>query len=184
MKFLIVQFTIFFVLELPSKTLPELKKYINFTHLSEKGDHLSPEDTCSYDNLKIWANFQSLKILPDNPLYGLKDGICRTIPNEGLSFFLTADPNIKSTLYLYLDLTTYQPIGKERKFSLHELTVKINGKTKEIIKFEYDKIQKNPARIPVYPEEFPDGRIEIFLSPNYSTTGRFWGIWDTFYSYE
>ena len=175
--------TIFFTLGLTSKTLPELKKYINFNHLSEKSETLKPEDVCTYDNLKIWANFQSLKIIPDNPAYGLKDGICRTIPNEGLFFFLTADPSIKSTLYIYLDLTTYETLGP-KKHTPQELTVKINGKVKEIIKFNYDKPQTNPKVLPVFSEEFPDGRNEVELIPNYSTTGRFWGIWDVFYSYE
>ncbi|MBE7412378.1 MAG: hypothetical protein L6Q54_12495 [Leptospiraceae bacterium] len=183
MKFLFLIFMFFFISNLASKTLPDIKKYINFTHLSEKGESLKPEETCSYDNLKVWANFQSLKLLPDDPAYGLKDGICRSIPSEGLSFFLTADPTIKSTLYLYLDLTTYESIGKNTQ-SIQKLSVKINGKVKETIIFDYAKTPKNPAKIPVFPEEFPDGRIEVFLSPNYSSVGRFWGIWDVFYSYK
>ncbi len=174
---------IFFVGGLPSKSLPELKKYINFSQVSEKGESLKPEDTCSFDNLRVWANFQSLKIQPDNPSYGLKDGLCRTIPMQGLTFFLTADPNIKSTLYLYLDLTTYEFIG-QNKFPPQTLEVKINNRKKEIIRFEPGFSQRNPAVIAIYPEEFPDGRMDISLTPNDTATGRFWGIWDVFYSYE
>lgn len=183
MSVLIYLFAVFFSFGITSKSLPEIKKYINFSQVSEKGEPNQPEDTCSYDNLRVWANFQSLRIRPDDPAYGLKDGICRTIPRHGLAFFLTADPNIKSTLYVYLDLTTYETIGKKR-YPSQTLEVKINNKRKSLIRFESGLVQKNPAVVPVDPEEFFDGRIEILLTPSDSITGRFWGIWDVFYSYE
>lgn len=161
----------------------EIKKFINFDHKSEKGETLNPEEFSGHNELKRWANYQSLYLKPDSPKYGLKDGICRMIPVEGLEFYLTFDPNDKRILYLYFDLTTYENINKSKQ-PVRVLNIIINGKQKGKAIFDPKEISVNPLRIKIDPTEAPEGRINILLQPDATANGRFWGIWDVFYSYS
>ena len=138
---------------LAADELPPYKKSINFTHLSEKGEKLNPEDFAGFDELRRWANFQSMSLKIDSDKFGLRDGICRMIPTDGLSFYLTFDTSIKKPIYLYLDL------------------------------FDRKNPETNPYRITIDPVECPSGRINVTLIPDSTANGRFWGIWDVFYSY-
>jgi hypothetical protein len=158
------------------------KKSIQFNHQSEKGEKLNPEDFAGYDELRRWANFQSMSLRMDSDKYGLKDGICRMIPSKGLSFYLTFDTAVKKTIYLYLDLTTYDSLNNQT-YPIRTLSVLINGRTKGKITFDRKNSDANPYMIPIDPVECPTGRIDVTLIPDSTANGRFWGIWDVFYSY-
>lgn len=161
---------------------PPFKKSINFNHLSEKGEKLNPEDFAGYDELRRWANFQSMSLRMDSNKFGLRDGICRMIPTKGFYFYLTFDTSIKRTIYLYLDLTTYETRGNET-IPARSLSVLVNGKTKAKINFNPNKPETNPYIISIEPVECPTGRIDVTLIPDSMANGRFWGIWNVFYSY-
>ena len=167
---------------LGANELPPFKKSINFNHLGEKGEKLNPEDFAGYDELRRWANFQSMSLKLDSNKYGIKDGICRMIPTNGFSFYLTFDTAIKKTIYLYLDLTTYESQDNQT-YPIRSLSVLINGKTKGKVLFDRKNAEINPYRIAIDPVECPTGRIDITLIPDSTANGRFWGIWDVFYSY-
>lgn len=160
------------------------KKFINFNHKSESGEKLKSEDFAGYDELQRWALFQSLKLLPDSDKdpHGLKDGICRMIPSEGFSFYLTADSSIKKRIYVYLDLTTYVNINNT-SYPVRSLNVFLNNQLKKTVYFDRNKIHTNPTIVYVDPSEIRGDRITIKLVPASSSTGRFWGIWDAYYSY-
>jgi hypothetical protein len=158
------------------------KKSIQFNHQSEKGEKLNPEDFAGYDELRRWANFQSMSLRMDSDKYGLKDGICRMIPSKGLSFYLTFDTAVKKTIYLYLDLTTYDSLNNQT-YPIRTLSVLINGRTKGKITFDRKNSDANPYMIPIDPVECPTGRLDVTLIPDSTANGRFWGIWDVFYSY-
>ncbi len=158
------------------------KKSINFNHQSEKGEKLNPEDFAGYDELRRWANFQSMSLRMDSDKYGIKDGICRMIPSKGLSFYLTFDTAVKKTIYLYLDITTYESLNNQT-YPVRTLSVLINGRTKGKITFDRKNSDPNPYMISIDPVECPTGRIDITLIPDSTANGRFWGIWDVFYSY-
>ncbi|HMV42415.1 MAG TPA: hypothetical protein PK079_20630 [Leptospiraceae bacterium] len=165
-----------------SDEMAPFKKYINFNHTGENGEKLNPEDFAGYDELRRWANFQGMSLKPDSGKYGLQDGICRMIPSQGFSFYLTFDTANKKPIYLYLDLTTYDRLNNEI-YPIRALTVLINGKTKAKIYFDKNSSGSNPYRITVDPVECPTGRINVTLIPDSTANGRFWGIWDVFYSY-
>lgn len=167
---------------LAADELPPFKKSINFTHLGEKGEKLNPEDFAGYDELRRWANFQSMSLRMDSDKYGIRDGICRMIPTKGFSFYLSFDTSIKKTLYLYLDLTTYEGLDNQT-YPVRSLTVLVNGKTKGKVIFDRKNSETNPYRISIDPVECPTGRIDVTLIPDSTANGRFWGIWDVFYSY-
>ena len=158
------------------------KKFINFNHKGEKGEKLQIEDFAGFDELRRWALFQSLTLHPDNPKNGLKDGICRMIPKEGLDFYLNYNPIDKRRIYIYFDFTTYSNLGNSNQPN-RTLFIKINGKYKSKVIFTKDSIATNPHRVSIDPSEAPDGRINISLQPDSALSGRFWGIWDVFYSY-
>ena len=174
---------LFTCFELVADELPPFKKSINFNHLSEKGEKLNPEDFAGYDELRRWANFQSMSLRIDSDKYGLKDGICRMIPSKGLSFYLTFDTSVKKTIYLYLDLTTYEALNNQT-YPVRSLSVLVNGRTKGKILFDRKNAEINPYMIPIDPVECPSGRINVTLIPDSTANGRFWGIWDVFYSYS
>jgi hypothetical protein len=121
-------------------------------------------------------------LLPDSPKYGLKDGIARMIPIEGLEFYLTHDTNIKKTTYIYFDFTTYQSVNN-KTIPTRSLSIYVNDKFNSKVVFAKDKLEANPFRISVEPNESISGRINIKLIPDSIQTGRFFGIWDVFYSY-
>ena len=104
------------------------------------------------------------------------------IPAKGLSFYLSFDTAIKKTIYLYLDLTTYEALNNQT-YPARSLSVLINGRTKAKVLFDRKNPEINPYRIAIDPVECPTGRIDITLIPDSSANGRFWGIWDAFYSY-
>ncbi len=170
---------IFFIVANETK----LKKFINFTEKNEYGEKLNPEDYKTFGELKRWANFQNLSLLPDSPKYGLKDGIARIIPVEGLNFYLTHDSNIKKTIYVYFDFTTYQNIGN-KDAPIRSLSIFVNDKQKSNVVFDKDKLEANPFRISIDPSEVSSGRINLKLVPDSLVAGRFFGIWDVFYSYS
>lgn len=167
---------------LSADEIAPFKKSINFNHQSEKGEKLNPEDFAGYDELRRWANFQSMSLRMDSDKYGLKDGICRMVPSKGMSFYLTFDTAIKKTIYLYLDLTTYDSLNNQT-YPIRTLSVLINGRTKAKIVFDRKNSDVNPYMIPIDPVECPTGRIDVTLIPDSTANGRFWGIWDVFYSY-
>jgi hypothetical protein len=158
------------------------KKYINFTQQGEKGEKLQAEEFAGFDELRRWALFQSLTLHPDSPLNGLKDGICRMIPQEGLDFYLSYNPTDKRKIYIYFDLTTYSNLGNSNQPD-RTLFIKVNGRHKSKVIFSKTSTANNPHRISIDPSEAPNGRINISLQPDSALTGRFWGIWDVFYSY-
>jgi len=174
---------LFWLHGLTSEEVPPFKKSINFTHLSEKGGKLNPEDFAGYDELRRWANFQSMSLRMDSEKYGLKDGICRMIPPSGLSFFLTIDTSIKKTIYLYLDLTTYESLNN-KTHPIRSISIQVNGRTKGKVFYDPKNSETNPYIIPIDPVECPSGRIDVTLIPDSAANGRFWGIWDVFYSYS
>ena len=160
-----------------------LKKSINFTHLGEKGEKLNREDFATFDELRIWAKFQMLEIIPDNNLYSLKDGICRMIPEQGLIFFFTFDTSIKKTIYIYLDLTAYKA-HPNSSYPSKSLNIYLNDKFKSKVVFQKERLFQNPVRLTLDPAESSSGRIDVKIIPESTTFGRFWGIWDAFYSFE
>ena len=182
-KLLIFLFSfLIFLSGISADELPPFKKSIQFNHKGEKGEKLNPEDFAGFDELRRWANFQSMGLKMDSDKYGLKDGICRMIPTEGLSFYLTFDTSVKKPIYLYLDLTTYEAQDNQ-SYPVRSLSVIVNGKTKAKILFDRKNQETNPYRITIDPVECPSGRINVTLLPDSTANGRFWGIWDVFYSY-
>lgn len=152
---------------------------INFTSVGNK--ELPPEAFGYYYQLRKWANFQKMKLQKDSRLGGISDGICRMIPNEGLEFYLEVPPNLKKKIFLYLDFTTYEA-ESDSKFPTRSLTILIKGKQKKIIYFQPGAVEENPTMIPIAPEDILDNKIYIKLIPDHTEGGRFWGIWDAFYS--
>jgi hypothetical protein len=111
----------------------------------------------------------------------LHDGICRMIPNEGLSFYLETEAHQKNRLFLYLDLTTYEA-QEDSKFPSRSLSIFIGGKSKKVVYFRPGSIAENPALVPIDPEDIRAGRINIKLIPDHTEGGMFWGIWDAYYT--
>lgn len=144
---------------------------------------MNHEDSATFDELRTWAKFQMLEIIPDSSLFGLKDGICRMIPEAGFSFFFTIDTSVKRTIYLYFDLTSYKAHSNST-YPSRTLNIYVNGKLKERVTFQKERVFKNPVRVSLDPAESPGGRIDVKLVPDPTTYGRFWGIWDAFYSFE
>jgi len=180
LKFILLSMIVFTFLF--SESMP-LKKSINFSQKGEEGKSLAKEDFAGYHELKRWASFQNIQLQPDSNLGMIKDGICRMIPEEGLTFYLEADPEIKKNIYLYLDITTYENPNKMNLPS-RNLKVYVGGKLKKIIQFKQDHIEPNPARITVEPSDIQSGRINVRLEPTATMGGKFWGIWDAFYSFS
>lgn len=138
-------------------------------------------DFSTYSELKIWANYQGLRLDEDQSWGGHKNSICRMIPNEGLNLLLTADPRGKKLQYLYFDITRYEP-GIKQNLQPNQLKIYINGNKRIEIEVIGRKNFQNPVEILLDPSEFADGRIEIRLVPSSSgRSGRYWGLWDVFY---
>lgn len=140
---------------------------------------LIPEDTASFPELKTWALYQFYELEPDSPIMGIQDYLCRMVPETGLRFLLEKSPKNRSTVYLYLDMTRYLP-QKKASFKSRKLEIYINHRKKKEIYTSRGKSFTNPVEIPIEPNEFPDGKIYVELSPSTSESGRFWGVWDAF----
>ena len=149
----------------------EVKRVARFKMIEDRsqGIEVKPEDYAGYPELKRWALFEGLFLQPDHPL--------------GLSFYLEADKELKSKLYLYLDFTTYESRAN-KKYPVRTLQVYVKNRNRRTIEFNPNKIQENPIRIDLDRADLEDGRINIKLVPDAIEGGRFWGIWDAFYSFE
>lgn len=178
----IILLTLLLTNALLSKENDTYKKSINFTTLSQK-EGIIPSDYMGYSELSRWASYQMLYLKPDSPIYGIKDGICRMVPTEGISFYLTIPPETKEKVYLYLDLTTYEKVGNVT-LPTRSLNIYVSKQLKKVVYFRTDKTEENPIMIPLDPIDFSSGKIEVNLSPDSTTSGRFWGIWDAFYSFQ
>lgn len=149
---------------------------------SEQEKENSSEDIAGYNELKIWANYQMLDVLPDDPGYGLKDGICRFVPSSGVSFLLTANPEIKKKIHLFIDFAVFKPLSEYSAEMNHSLKILINGKIKKIYYFSIFSA-KSPLMVDIDPSELDYDKLAIQLIPD-TTPGKFWCIWDSYYSYE
>ncbi|PJZ68087.1 hypothetical protein CH373_03385 [Leptospira perolatii] len=173
------------------------KNYENFS-LPMGGEKYISEDYRTYPELSVWALHNGMKLAPDRkdaaPGAGtgiLFDNQCRMIPVDGLEVLLVADPDRKDLLYIYLDLTLYQISSSSSALQKRELRIFVNGIEKERVRFPNQNLyQKSiysrspPVRIEVDPAELVNGRMIVKLEPDPGDTGRFWGIWDIFYSYN
>lgn len=157
----------------------EHKNSLNFTSIGNTS--LPPEAFGYYYQLRKWANFQKMKLHKDSRLGGISDGICRMIPSEGLEFFLEVPHNMKKKIFLYLDLTTYEA-KEDSKFPTRSLSILISGKQKKVVYFQPGAIAENPVEISLEPSDIQHNRINIKLIPDHTEGGKFWGIWDAFYS--
>lgn len=176
----ILLFLPFLLESLSAGQIHQSKKFINFNNLGK--NNVPSEDYSGYAALRRWANFQGLQLNPDNGAFGIKDGICRMIPPGGLSFqmYIQANQHYKATLYL--DLTNYQNINNY-DYPPRHLKIYINRHLKKIVYFHRDKHTTNPVVIPLDIIDYADGIIIVRLEPG-TTMGRFWGIWDAFYTYQ
>ncbi|MEM7182222.1 MAG: hypothetical protein AAF518_15005 [Spirochaetota bacterium] len=163
-----------------SVQIHQYKNYINFNNLEKKGN--LPEDFAGYTSLRRWANYQGLILQADSPLFGLKDGICRMVPSEGLDFQLDIDPLGKYRANLFLDLTSYSNMNN-KDYPVRFLKVYINQTLKKTVYFHRDREITNPVKIPLELVDYADGKIRVHLEPG-TNLGRFWGIWDAFYTYQ
>jgi hypothetical protein len=177
-RFLTLVFFSFFSI-LPIENIA-YKKSINFTNVGEKE---KSGEYNGYAELSRWANHQMLYLLPDNPSFGIKDGICKIVPKEGLAFFLTIDPTIKNTVYLHLDLTTYKNI-KNKDYPIRYLNIYVSKQLKKTVYFNKGLVTKNPTVLLLDPTDFSNGKIEVVLEADATQNGKFWGIWDAFYTFK
>ena len=135
-----------------------------------------PENYATYKELKIWSDFQGLKMVPDNSFANLEDGMCRMIGREGFSFYLYPKKNWDpKEFFLVLDLTQYQLQKNTKKQPVRSLQIFLNGKKKKTIYFPSE--ESFPVVITVSPEETIRNEMKLELIPS-DTNGRFWGIWD------
>lgn len=161
-----------------------LKRVAHFKIIEDRKDgKVNSEDYCGFPELKRWALFEGLYLQPDHPLGGIKDGECRLIPQEGLQFYLEADRELDRRVYLYLDFTTYEA-RSNKKYPVRNLQIYVKNKLRRSIQFHPSKVEENPIRIDLDRSDLDDSRIQIKLIPDYTEGGRFWGIWDAFYSFE
>jgi hypothetical protein len=163
----------------------ELKKIAHFKIIEDRASNpdFKPEDYAGYPELKRWALFEGLYLQPDSTLGGIKDGECRMISSEGLSFYLEVDKELNRKLYLYLDFTTYESRAN-KKYPIRTLQIFVKNKNRKTIQFNPAKVEENPVRIELDRSDLENGRVNIKLTPDIIEGGRFWGIWDAFYSYE
>lgn len=114
----------------------------------------------------------------------LQDGLCRMIPEEGLSFYLTADPFSNDPIYVQMDLTQFTYTERPKGVKPRELKVYMNGVLKKTIRFPGNDMYSSqfPVRFRVDPGELIQGRMEFKLIPNAGEIGRFWGIWDVLFT--
>ena len=163
--------------EFSAQGKPIFIKMINFTSL----ENTIGANYATFQELKLWANYQMMELNPDHPGMGLKDGICRYIPEQGLSFQFTADPQIKRPVYIYLDMANYA-FKKKMAVPVRKLGIIVNGKRKSSIYFSQMAKVTSPVRIDMDSAEMEFGRIQIRLLPD--AASNFWCIWDAYYSYE
>ena len=83
------------------------------------------------------------------------------IPSKGLSFTSLLIPPSK-TIYLYLDLTTYEALNNQT-YPVRSLSVIVNGRNKRKISFRQKELRVKSYMIPIDPVECPSGRINITL---------------------
>jgi hypothetical protein len=158
-----------------------LQSKINFTNVGVKSP--LPEDYGYYSELRKWANFQKMKLQKDSRRGEIHDGVCQMIPPTGFSFYLEAQKDIKKRIFLYLDLTTYSSESNSN-FPTRALHVYIGNKAKKVVYFRPGNTEENPAEIPIDPSDIERNRINIRLIPDHTEGGRFWGIWDAYYTTE
>ena len=60
----------------------------------------------------------------------------------------------------------------------------VNGKHRKTVRYVSGVTEKNPVQLEIDRREVKDGRLYIKLQPDVEEGGRFWGVWDVFYSYE
>lgn len=178
---------------LQSEENPKFKKFINFDHQGEDGAPLHTEDFRTYSELSTWAIHNGMQLERDRPDSApgagtgrLQDGLCRMIPEEGLRFYLTADPSRNEPLYVQLDLTQFTFTERPKGLKPRELRIYMNGVLKTTVRFPGggDYSSQFPVRFRVDPGELIEGRMDFRLLPNAGELGRFWGIWDILYSYR
>lgn len=169
---------------------PKFKKFINFDHKGEEGEPLRPEDFRTFAELSTWAIHNGMQLERDRadsaPGAGtgrLLDGLCRMIPEEGLRFYLTADPARNEPIYVQMDLTQFTFTERPKGLKPRELRIFMNGILKTTIRFPGGDGYSNqfPVRFRIDPGELIEGRMDFRLLPNAGELGRFWGIWDVFY---
>ena len=171
----------FFVLLLYLCSFYPLLSHENTNFIRFKNFTAEDKGFGSFHELKLWANYQMMEILPDDNSYGLSDGICQFVPNTGLEFFLTADSEKKRPVQLYLDIAIFRITNPGMKFPPHKLKIYINRKLKKTV--EFGKMITSPVQVSIDPSELEHDKINVFLEPDV-TKGKFWCIWDAFYSYE
>ncbi|WP_061266394.1 LIC10729 family protein [Leptospira interrogans] len=176
---------------LQSKENPKFKKFINFDHQGEDGEPLRTEDFRTYVELSTWAIHNGMQLERDRPDVApgagtgiLQDGLCRMIPEEGLRFYLTADPFGNDPIYVQMDLTQFTYTERPKGVKPRELKVYMNGILKTTIRFPGNGMYSSqfPVRFRVDPGELIQGRMDFKLVPNAGEIGRFWGIWDVLYT--
>ncbi|WCL48799.1 hypothetical protein O4O04_16045 [Leptospira sp. GIMC2001] len=157
----------------------EKSKFPDFINFGvEKGS----ENFATYSELEVWANYQGWSIDQDQGWMGLRNHICRMIPEEGYEFLMQKDPESKTGTYLYLEFTKYNP-GARRPLLPRVLRIYVNGKLREVLEVGRSLNFQNPVRIWLDPSEYSDSRILIRLEPvGPIAKGRYWGIWDAFLS--
>ncbi|XDD50806.1 hypothetical protein AB3N59_03135 [Leptospira sp. WS92.C1] len=179
---------------LQSEENPKFKKFINFDHRGEDGAPLHTEDFRTYAELSTWAIHNGMQLERDRPDSApgagtgrLQSGLCRMIPEEGLRFYLTADPSRNEPLFVQLDLTQFTYTERPKGIKPRELKIFVNGVLKANVRFPGNSTSYSsqfPVRFRVDPGELIQGRMDFRLLPNAGEIGRFWGIWDVFYSYR
>lgn len=113
---------------------------------------------------------------------GIRNQICRMVPEGGLEFQLRRDPMIKKDIFLHLDLTRYTP-RTGRALNPRVLRVFVNGNLKKEVEVAGQENFRNPVSIRLSPADYPDSRIRVRLEPSGPLRkGRYWGIWDVFLS--
>jgi hypothetical protein len=163
----------------------DLKRIAHFKIIEDRTSmpDSKPEDYAGYPELKRWALFEGLYLQPDSSIGGVRDGECRMISAEGLTFYLEVDKELSRKLYLYLDFTTYEARAN-KKYPIRTLQILVKNKHRKTIQFNPAKVEENPVRLELDRSDLENGRINIKLLPDIIEGGRFWGIWDAFYSFE
>ncbi|RHX88353.1 LIC10729 family protein [Leptospira stimsonii] len=179
---------------LQSEENPKFKKFINFDHQGEEGAPLQTEDFRTYAELSTWAIHNGLQLVRDRSDFApgagtgkLQNGLCRMIPEDGLRFYLTADPSRNEPLYVQMDLTQFTYTERPKGLKPRDLRIFVNGVLKSTVVFPGNSSTYSsqfPVRFRVDPGELIEGRLDFFLVPNAGELGRFWGIWDVFYHYH
>jgi hypothetical protein len=163
----------------------EIKQYqiFDFIEMSQKEKNLKTEDFSSFSELQRWALFQGLYLQPNHPKGGFLGPQCRMIPNEGYQFYLQVEKLTQRKLFLYLDITTYEA-RQNKTYPVRSLYIFINNKWRKTVRFIPESVETNPILLEVDRRDIIDGRLTIKLLPEVEEGGKFWGIWDAFYTFE